>query len=272
MKKKLLWLVPLTIIGSLLLVACGSDDEEVAAPAAPAPQGKSEPVAGGVATAVVPTAAPAAAAPTARPAPKQDKSAPGAAMYQDGSSIADILAGPAIGDIDSEKFNKDRFGGTLRWVPQGNVPNLDGMLSGTAVGRGVSWHFWESLAQWDGSGALKGDLADVWTIAEDSDGAHYSFTLRDGRSWHDGGQPTSEDVKASFARYLGKDGSFGPSIKDRLKGGTVDSAFEIVNDDQFVIHLTEPTGLLLMALGYVGGTQPQIMPKATVDKYMTELA
>ena len=72
MKKKLLWLVPLTIIGSLLLVACGSDDEEVAAPAAPAPapQGKSEPVAGGVATAVVPTAAPAAAAPTARPAPK----------------------------------------------------------------------------------------------------------------------------------------------------------------------------------------------------------
>ena len=274
MKKKLLWLVPLTIIGSLLLVACGSDDEEVAAPAAPAPapQGKSVPVAGGVATAVVPTAAPAAAAPTARPAPKQDKSAPGAAMYQDGSSIADILAGPAIGDIDSEKFNKDRFGGTLRWVPQGNVPNLDGMLSGTAVGRGVSWHFWESLAQWDGNGALKGDLADVWTIAEDSDGAHYSFTLRDGRSWHDGGQPTSEDVKASFARYLGKDGSFGPSINDRLKGGTVDTAFEIVNDDQFVIHLTEPTGLLLMALGYVGGTQPQIMPKATVDKYMTELA
>jgi len=101
MKKKLLWLVPLTIIGSLLLVACGSDDEEVAAPAAPAPQGKSEPVAGGVATAVVPKTAPVVAA-TARPAPKQDKSAPGAAMYQAGSSIADILAGPAIGDIESE--------------------------------------------------------------------------------------------------------------------------------------------------------------------------
>ena len=249
MYKRSMWLVSLVVIATLAFtVACGSDDDDdttAAAPATATP--KAEPAA--VSTAAVPTAAPEAA------------------MLKAGSSYAEILAGDEIGDIDSDIFNKNRFGGVLKWVPQGSVPNLDGMLSGSAVGRGVSWHFWESLAQWDAAGALTPDLADSWTILEDATGAHYTFKLRDGRSWHDGGKPLPSDVEASLiVRYLGKDASFGPTIKDLFQ------SFETVDDDTFIIHLSKPTGLLMMAYGYVGGTQPQIMPKPTVDQWPDTVA
>ena len=246
MYKRSIWLVAIALVATMAItVACGDDDADEVIP-----------------TAVIPTSAPVAvntaAVPTAAPEP---------ATYQAGSSLADIMAGEAIGDIDTEVFNKDRFGGTLKWVPQGSVPNLDGMLSGSAVGRGVSWHFWESLAQWDAAGALQPDLADSWTIKEDADGAHYTFKLRAGRNWHDGGKPTPADVEASLIdRYLSKDASFGPTIKSLL------TSFEAVDEDTFIIHLSEATGLLLMAYGYVGGTQPQIMPKSTVDQWPDTVA
>jgi peptide/nickel transport system substrate-binding protein len=247
MFRRSILLVSLVVVAALAFaIACGGDDEEETTAAPPTSTPKAEPVA--VPTAAVPTAAP----PTAMPV----------AMLEPGSSYADIIAAPEIGDVDSEMFNKNRFGGVLRWVPQGSVPNLDGMMSGSAIGRGVSWHFWESLAQWDSAGALQPDLADSWTISEDADGAHYTFTLRDGRSWHEGGKVLPEDVEASLIqRYLNRDVSFAPTIASLLQ------SFEIVDEDTFIVHLSEPTGLLLMAFGYVGGTQPQIMPKATVDKY-----
>ena len=247
MFRKSILLVSLVVVAALAFaIACGGDDEPEEQPTAPTSTPRAEPVA--VPTPAVPTAAP----PTAEPV----------AMLEPGSSYSDIIAGPEIGDVDTDMFNKNRFGGVLRWVPQGSVPNLDGMMSGSAIGRGVSWHFWESLAQWDAAGALQPDLADSWTIAEDSSGAHYTFTLRDGRSWHEGGKVLPEDVEASLIqRYLNRDVSFAPTISSLFQ------SFEIVDEDTFIVHLSEPTGLLLMAFGYVGGTQPQIMPKATVDKY-----
>ena len=247
MFRRSILLVSLVVVAAMAFaVACGGDDEDDTTEAPPTSTPRAEPVA--VPTPAVPTAAP----PTAEPV----------AMLEPGSSYNDIIAGPEIGDVDTDMFNKNRFGGVLRWVPQGSVPNLDGMMSGSAIGRGVSWHFWESLAQWDAAGALKPDLADSWTIAEDSSGAHYTFKLRDGRSWHEGGKVLPEDVEASLIqRYLNKDVSFAPTISDLFQ------SFEIVDEDTFIVHLSEPTGLLLMAFGYVGGTQPQIMPKAIVDKY-----
>ena len=256
MYKRSMWLVSLVLVATLAFaVACGDDDEEEAA-AAPAPVAtntpKAEPVA--VPTPAVPTAAPATVAPPA-------------AMMKAGDSYADLLAGAEIGDIDTDIFNKNRFGGVLKWVPQGSVPNLDGMLSGSAVGIGVSWHFWESLMQWDSAGTLSPDLADSWTIKEDSAGAHYTFKLRDGRSWHDGGKPLPSDVEASLiVRYLARDRSFGPRISDLFQ------SFETVNDDTFIIHLSKASTLLVMAFGYVGGTQPQIMPQDIAEEWPDTVA
>ncbi len=268
MYKRSMWLVSLVLVATLAFaVACGDDDDEDDTTTAAAPTATTAPaaVAAPVATntpkpepVAVPTAVvPKVAAPTAVPI----------AMLKPGSSYSDILAGPEIGDIDTDIFNKNRFGGVMKWVPQGSVGNLDAMMSGSAISRGVSWHFNESLAQWDAAGALVPDLADSWTIQEDSAGAHYTFTLRDGRSWHDGGKPLPSDVEASLiVRYLVRDRSFGPTIKALFQ------SFETIDDDTFTIHLSAPTSLLLMAYGYVGGTQPQIMPKDIAEEWPDTVA
>ena len=246
MIKRSMWLVSFALIVALALAACGGDDDdddEAAAAPVPTSTPKSEPVA------VQPTAA----VPTAAAVP--------VAMLKAGASYADILAGDEIGDIDSDIFNKNRFGGVLKWVPQGSVGNLDSMMSGSAIGRGVVWHFWELLIEWDDGGVLQPDLLDSWTVKEDASGAHYTFVLRDGRKWHDGGKPLPSDVEATTIRYLEKDTTFGPTIEDLWV------SFETVDEDTFIITLTQATPLLVTAFGYVGGTQFNIMPKAIAEKY-----
>ena len=244
-------LLLLAVATLIVTVACGGDAEEEAEPTvAPVPTNTA------AAAAVAPTVAPTAVPPTAAPV----------AMFKPGSSIADIMAGPEIGSADTDIFNKNRFGGVIRWVPQGSVGNMDSMFSASAVGRGINWHFQDLLASWNAEGVVSPDLADSWTVREDSSGAHYTFVLRDGRKWHEGGKPLPEDVEASIQRWMSRDTSFAPIIEPLWQ------SFEKVDDDTFIIHLSEPTGILMTGLGYVGGLQVNMMPKALVDKYPDDLA
>ena len=245
----------LTVILGLLTMACSSAEEPdapqapqpaaPAAPAAPAGQGQSMQPASPAAPAVAAPAATAVAAP------------PGAAAEPIMASQKTTSRPMIASDADTNIFSDDRFGGTLVWVPQGSVGNLDSMTSGSAIGRGVSWHFWESLAQWDSQGFINPDMADDWEV----DGGTYTFTLRDNLTWHDGSQVLPEDVQASIGRFREQDTSFSPILNEIWEG------FETVDDTTFRIVLSEPSALLMTALGYVGGTQPNIMPKETAEKY-----
>ena len=236
-------------------VACASS-ETPAAPQQPAP-----------------AAAPAAAQqpmqqPGAPVQPQQPAApAPAATAVMPAASMAEPII-PAtrttsqpfqMSDADTNIFSEDRFGGTLVWVPQGSVGNLDSMTSGSAIGRGVSWHFWESLAQWDSQGFINPDMADNWEV----EGGTYTFTLRDDLTWHDGAPVLPEDVGASIERFRHQDKSFSPILNNIWVG------FDEVDDKTFKIELSEPSALLMTALGYVGGTQPNIMPKETAEKYPT---
>ena len=252
-------IVVLTLALGLLTMACSSAEEpgapqapQAAAPAAPA-------AAAAQAQAMQPAApaapAPAAPAPTAVPAPPGAPQAAEPILASQKTTSRPMMAS----DADTNIFSDDRFGGTLVWVPQGSVGNLDSMTSGSAIGRGVSWHFWESLAQWDSQGFINPDMADNWEV----DGSTYTFTLRDNLTWHDGSQVLPEDVLASIERFRNQDKSFSP-ILNEIWSGT-----EVVDDKTFKIMLTESSALLMTALGYVGGTQPNIMPKETAEKYPT---
>ena len=250
-------IVVLTLALGLLTMACSTAEEpggpqapQAAAPAAPA-------AAAAQAQAMQPAApaapAPAAPAPTAVPAPPGAPQAAEPILASQKTTSRPMMAS----DADTNIFSDDRFGGTLVWVPQGSVGNLDSMTSGSAIGRGVSWHFWESLAQWDSQGFINPDMADNWEV----DGSTYTFTLRDNLTWHDGSQVLPEDVLASIERFRNQDKSFSP-ILNEIWSGT-----EVVDDKTFKIMLTESSALLMTALGYVGGTQPNIMPKETAEKY-----
>ena len=251
-------IVVLTLTLGLLTVACSSAEEPSApqAPQAAAPAAPAAPAAQGQAMQPAAPMQPAAAAPaaTAVPPPGAPKAAEPIMASQQTTSRPMMAS-----DADTNIFSEDRFGGTLVWVPQGSVGNLDSMTSGSAIGRGVSWHFWESLAQWDSQGFINPDMADNWEV----DGSTYTFTLRDNLTWHDGSQVLPEDVLASIERFRNQDKSFSP-ILNEIWSGT-----EVVDDKTFKIMLTESSALLMTALGYVGGTQPNIMPKETAEKYPT---
>ena len=243
----------IAIIALGLLAAACSSAESPAQPVQPAPAATAAaPMAVESNPAAPQPAAQPQAAPTAMPAPTAE---PMAEPIM--ASTETTFAAPEMSDADSNIFSQDRFGGTLVWVPQGSVGNLDSMTSGSAIGRGVSWHFWESLAQWDSQGFINPDMADSWEV----DGGEYTFTLRDDLIWHDGTDVLPEDVDASIARFLQQDKSFSPILNQIWEG------FETVDDKTFKITLEEPSALLMTALGYVGGTQPNIMPKETANKY-----
>lgn len=72
-----------------------------------------------------------------------------------------------------------------------------------------------------------------------------------------------EDIGASIDRFRQQDKSFSPILNKIWQG------FESVDDKTFKITLSEPSALLMTALGYVGGTQPNIMPMETANKYAT---
>ena len=257
--KTIIPIVVLTLALGLLTVACSTAEEPGApqAPQAAAPAAPAAPATQGQAMQPAAPMQPAAAAPaaTAVPAPPGAPQAAEPIIASQKTTSRPMMAS----DADTNIFSDDRFGGTLVWVPQGSVGNLDSMTSGSAIGRGVSWHFWESLAQWDSQGFINPDMADNWEV----DGSTYTFTLRDNLTWHDGSQVLPEDVLASIERFRNQDKSFSP-ILNEIWSGT-----EVVDDKTFKIMLTESSALLMTALGYVGGTQPNIMPKETAEKYPT---
>lgn len=242
----------LAVALAALAIACSSETAAPEQPQAPAAAAPAAPAAAAPAASMAQPQAPAQPAPAApAEAPPGAPAAPEPII----PSTAPTSRMVPVSDADSNIFSDGRFGGKLVWVPQGTVPNLDSMTSGTAIGRGVSWHFWESLAQWDAQGFIQPDMADSWEV----DGSTYTFTLRDDLTWHDGSQVLPEDVEASITRFLAWDKSFAPVLNDIWVG------FETVDDKTFNIELSEPSALLMTALGYVGGTQPNIMPKETAE-------
>ncbi len=244
-----------SVILAIVAIACSSET----------PEEPQQPQSAQPAPAAAAALQPQDAAPAApqQPAPAAPAALP-AGIPSGPTAPEPIIAAPqttsrpqVASDADSNIFSEDRFGGTLVWVPQGSVGNLDSMTSGSAIGRGVSWHFWESIAQWDAQGFINPDMVDSWEV----DGSTYTFTLRDDLIWHDGTDVLPEDVHASIERFRQQDKSFSPILNGIWED------FESVDDKTFKIILSEPSALLMTALGYVGGTQPNIMPKETAEKY-----
>lgn len=69
-----------------------------------------------------------------------------------------------------------------------------------AVTDNVLHHVVEALVTYDGDIALQPMLAKNWEVSED--GTRYSFTLREGVTFHNGEPMTSADVKWSWERWL----------------------------------------------------------------------
>src|SRR5262245_7390077 len=112
-----------------------------------------------------------------------------------------LLAGLWAGPVALAQ-EKPRSGGTLRVALAGDPASLDMHQEQTFMVTIPLSPVYNTLVMFDPHGYPKviGDLAQSWTVAEDS--MTYTFTLHKGIKFHDGSELTSADVKASWDKIL----------------------------------------------------------------------
>jgi peptide/nickel transport system substrate-binding protein len=142
-------------------------------------------------------------------------------------------------------------GGTLRFIPIGDLKILDPIWTTAYITRDHGYMIWDTLFAQDANFQIKPQMVDKYT--QSKDGMKWSFTLREGLRFHDGQPVTSEDCVASIIRWGKKD-----PLGKLLFVAT--GKFQASDKKTFVLELKEPFGPVLDALGKPSSNVPFIMP------------
>ncbi|WP_158626054.1 ABC transporter substrate-binding protein [Arsenicitalea aurantiaca] len=137
--------------------------------------------------------------------------------------------------LAQDAFNCPATGGDLIVGMEASMSSLDQHTNTSSATRNVAMNIFETLVIRDEEMNPVADLAD--TISVSDDGLTYTFTLREGVSFHNGKPLTSADVLASFDRY--RDVGINRASLDVVEG------WEAPDDMTFVITLVrvQPTFL-----------------------------
>ncbi len=183
-----------------------------------------------------------------------------------GCSTGDTQPTPPAGVSDSGSEASAAQSGEL---PKGNsvtvgiaqdLSNLDPQLAATAGVREVLFNIFEGLVKASPDGSLTGAVASDYEIS--ADGRTYTFTLREGVTFHNGEAVTVEDVVYSLERCAGSENDGTPLVSAFSNV----SRIEAVDGGHVVITLAEPSTEFINAL-----TSP-VIPKdsgPTITQTMT---
>ena len=133
-----------------------------------------------------------------------------------------------------------RMGGVLKAAMIGEPPSLDLHWTTAVIVQQITWHVYETLYTYDKTFNPIPMLAEGHTITDA--GRRYTITLRKGVKFHNGKEMTAADVVPSLQRW-GKMSSAGKALWKTVE------AVEAKDAHTVVIHLKEPSGSLLFALG-----------------------
>ncbi|MDQ3458054.1 MAG: ABC transporter substrate-binding protein [Deinococcota bacterium] len=111
---------------------------------------------------------------------------------------------------------------------------------------------WDTLFALDENLEVQPQMVDSYTVSDD--GLTYTFTLREGLSWHDGEPVRAADCVASIRRWGARDG-----MGQKLMSFT--GSLEAVDERTFTLTLSEPYGLVLESLGKISSNVPFMMPE-----------
>jgi peptide/nickel transport system substrate-binding protein len=145
---------------------------------------------------------------------------------------------------------------TLRVVMHSDLKIVDPIWTTAYIVRNHGYMIYDTLYAMDAKGEIKPQMVDKTDVSKDR--LTYTITLRDGLVWHDGQPVTSEDCIASIKRWAAKD-SMGQKLMTFVK------EMHVVNPKTFKIQLSEPTGLVLGALGKPSSNVPFMMPKRVAE-------
>ena len=135
-------------------------------------------------------------------------------------------------------------GGTITVGIKPEVVNVDATKAGHSTLDGILEHIVETLVYKDANGQINGRLATDWESSED--GTEWTFTLREGVTFHDGTPFNAEAVKLTFERMLNPDFAL-------ARGSFYAPITEVEVVDEYVVKLKteEPWGPILSYLSYV---------------------
>jgi peptide/nickel transport system substrate-binding protein len=140
---------------------------------------------------------------------------------------------------DTAAEGEGQEGGTLEVALTGDPPTLDvHQTTGTIVAL-IAWHIYEPLFTWDEDFQLAPELADSHEVSDD--GLTNTLQIREGVTFHNGEELTSEDVVSSIEHWADASG-LGESLLENVDD------IEIIDDLTIEFHMTEPYGAFAVAL------------------------
>jgi len=140
---------------------------------------------------------------------------------------------------------------TVTVVMQSGLRVTDPIVTTAYMTRDHGYMIYDTLLGVDADFNIQPQMAG-WQVADD--GKTYTFTLRDGLTWHDGTAVTADDCVASIQRWAQVDAA-GQVLM------TMVEHIQALDKKRFVVQLTEPTTLLLTGLSQLTSRTPFMMPK-----------
>src|SRR5687767_14444517 len=92
---------------------------------------------------------------------------------------------------------------TLKAVMHSDLKIVDPIWTTAYITRNHGYMVYDTLFAMDDEGVIKPQMIDKH--AQSADNLTFTFTLRDGLTWHDGAPVTAEDCVASIKRWGAKD-------------------------------------------------------------------
>lgn len=142
--------------------------------------------------------------------------------------------------------------GTLKVVPHADLRVLDPIAAPNYITRNHGYLVFDTLFSVDSGHRPKPQMVDTTTVSDDL--LTYTFTLRDGLTWHDETRVTAADCVASLRRWMKKSPP-ARELASRLK------LLEASDDKTIKLVLTEPFALVLDTLAVPSPIPAFMMPE-----------
>ena len=159
--------------------------------------------------------------------------------------------------------NAAQAAGNLTAVLESEVVFIDPHSTTANITRTFHFMTHDTLFAMDQAGNIQPQMVDTYKVSDDK--LVYSFTLRDGLSFHDGAVVTATDVVASLKRWAPKD-----ALGRMLMAAT--ASLEVTDAKTVTLKLKEPFPLVLQVLGKPNAIVPFIIPaRLAAEEKITDI-
>ena len=166
---------------------------------------------------------------------------------------APLLMTPALARADSRP---------LRYIPNSNLSSIDPIWTTALLPAIHGFMVFDTLYGIDGTGRLRPQMCSGHDLS--ADGLTWTFTLRDGLVFHDGGKVLARDCVMSLRRWGSRD-SFGVPMMAAAHD------IEIIDDRRFQMRLKRPFNQMLYGLAARGCfMMPERMAKIPATEQIKE--